>query len=124
MRSYRHLLPKAKVSWGGAAGSGGIWLDSFVLLFSQGIRPRYRSRFQLGLVVSLFADLYVWGHTYNPTGKVADLMPPTPGIVQLQQQIEPSRHRVLVYQRHDQILIGMGNSLSNLNVPVNALLLD
>jgi hypothetical protein len=45
-------------------------------------------------------------------------MPVTPGIAHLQQQIDRSRHRILVYQRDDQILVGLGNSFSNYGLPV------
>jgi hypothetical protein len=96
-----------------------LWLIlASTILFSQGVWPQHRAKFQLGMVLLLFADLYTWGHTYNPTGKITDLMPVTPGIALLQEQVDPSQHRVLVYQQNDQILIGMGNSLSNYAVPV------
>ncbi len=96
-----------------------FWLTlTITLVFLRSSWPRYQSWFNAGFVLLIFADLYVWGHTYNPVGKIADLMPPTPGIVYLQQRIDPARHRILVYQRNNQTLIGMGNSLSLYGLPV------
>lgn len=96
-----------------------FWLTLTIsLIFLRPLWPQHRSWFNLGFVVLIFADLYIWGHTYSPTGKVVDLMPPTPGITYLQQQIDLSQHRILVFQRHDQTLVGMGNSLSSYSLPV------
>lgn len=56
------------------------------------------------LLSLVFVDLFLFGHRFNPTGPIADLMPPTPAIEYLQANV--GDYRMVATQRNDEILFG------------------
>jgi hypothetical protein len=65
-----------------------------------------------GIVLLVFFDLYLWGHLYNPIGRVEDVAPRTPAIAALQRT---DGYRTLAVQS-DRFVLGM-NLLSSFNIP-------
>lgn len=82
----------------------GLLLLALLLLGSRQRLPGQEGTLAWLLVGLLFLDLYTFGSNYNPVGKVAELMPPTPAIEYL--RAAPTRQRLLSLQRHEQILFG------------------
>jgi hypothetical protein len=56
------------------------------------------------LVILVFIDLFTFGHTYNPVGKVSELMPVTPAVEHLQRNL--GTHRLATLQLDDTITFG------------------
>ncbi|MCC9078536.1 YfhO family protein [Litorilinea aerophila] len=83
----------------------GTWLfATFLLLTLRAYLPTKRNLVDWAIVVLVFVDLYTFGSHFNPTGAISELLPPTPAIEFLQTQV--GLHRVVAYQRDDQVLFG------------------
>lgn len=89
-----------------------------LLHYVASVSPRFETAAYSFIVLVVFIDLYLWGNVYNPAGPIADLMPVTPAIAALQQDVAVDEHRIMVLQRNDRIVGGMGNSLAAFNLPV------
>ena len=77
---------------------------SVVLLVLRQRFPGIRQVTEWGLIICVFADLYLYGSHFNPTGPIARLLPVTPGIEYL--RANSGNDRVLVYQRNNNVLLG------------------
>jgi hypothetical protein len=86
-----------------------------IVVLVGSFRSKIRPFWQWGIVLLVFADLYLWGSLYNPTGRVADLLPVTPAIQAIQREQEGDTYRTVAIQR-DAMLFGH-NLLSTFNIP-------
>lgn len=81
------------------------WLVAAVtLLWLRERMPHRRRLLDGGLVLLAFADLFLFGHRFNPAGPIDALMPETPAIAYLKEQA--GHQRVVAYQRDDYALLG------------------
>lgn len=76
-------------------------------------RPGWRVAADWAIVGLVYLDLFLYGSGYNPTGRVADLVPPTPAVAFLRDHVGP--YRAAALQRDGEVLFG-ANVLSSFGI--------
>lgn len=90
----------------------GLIVGLNIVVFVSNISAKWHAWGVWGIVLLVFMDLYLWGHLFNPVGRVEDVLPLTPAITALQGN---DGYRTLAVQR-DSFVFGL-NLLSSFDIP-------